>query len=141
MTQIGDLTIDVPVSYRRSGYSARMMGSMDDSDGFNQLRELFAKTDLGSAIHRIPGDRPLGEDLTDELRNTKHCIFTHGTTGKVQDGYYLLRPAHSFIEDETPIGHSYVWSIVLFFIGTYSFYQDGYRMKELAVATVNDWAI
>lgn len=140
MTQIGDLTIDTPVSYDRSGYFVSLYGSMDDEDGFNKLREMFAKTAAGSAIHQIPGDRPIGEDLTDELRNTKFCQFTEGTDGKVQNGYYLLRPSHDFVEDETPEGHSYVWSISLFFIGTKGYYQPGFIIKKLERAT-NDWGI
>lgn len=145
MTQIGSVTLDIPVAYRRSGYTVSMMGSQNDSEGFNELRELFAKAEFGTAIHAVPGERPFGEDLTDDLSLTQYVIFTHGTSGKPQDGYYLLRPGHSFVEDRTPEGHSYVWSINLFFLGTDSFYQNGFVVKGMTdVATEKDdngWGI
>ena len=140
MTVFGSLTIDVPVAYRRRGYNVQMQGSQNDSLGFNQLREMFAKAEFGTAIHAIPGERPFGEDLTDDLRLTQFCVFTHGTSGKVPDGYYLLRPGHSFVEDQTPEGHSYVWAIVLFFLGTLSYYSHAYRVKGIDELD-NDWGI
>ncbi len=142
MTVIGALTIDIPVAYRRRGYSVRMQGSHNDSGGFNQLREMFAKAEYGTAIHPVPGERPFGEDLTNDLRLTQFIIFSdpHGASEKPQDGYYLLRPGHSFVEDHTPEGHDYVWSIVLFFLGTISYYSHAYRAKGIDEVE-NDWGI
>ena len=140
MTLIGAITIDVPVLYGRGGYAVVMSGSFDDSLGFNELRELFAKAEYGSAIHAVPGARPFGEDLTDASLNTQYVSFTHGVSGKPQNGYYLLRPGHSFSDDESPEGHSYVWSIALFFLGTTAIYQDGYKLKSLESVT-NDWGL
>ena len=85
MTQIGSVTLDIPTAYRREGYAVSMVGSHNDSEGFNELRELFAKAEFGTAIHAVPGERPFGEDLTDDLRLTQFCVFTHCTAGKVQD--------------------------------------------------------
>lgn len=71
--------------------------------------------------------------------NTQYCIWTHGTSGKPQDGFYLLR-AFEFTEDESPEGHDYVFRATLFFMGTNSQYQDGARAKNMEDVT-NDWRI
>lgn len=140
MTLIGAVTIDIPVLYRRSGYAVVMAGSLEDSAGFNELRELFAKTEFGTAIHQVPGARPFGEDMTEDSLNTQYVSFSHGISGKAQDGYYLLRPGYSFADDESPEGHDYVFSLSLFFLGTSAYYQDGYKMKELDELD-SDWGI
>ena len=140
MTTIGSVTISVPASYGRSGYDVQLRGSMSSSTLFNQLRELFAKAEYGTAIHKIPGSRPYGEDLTDELANTQHVDFTDGTTGKAQDGYYLLQPSYIYSDDESPEGHSYVFTINLFFLGTLAYYSHAYRVKILDELE-SDWDI
>ena len=140
MTLLGAITIDIPVAFTRRGYNVSLRGSFNDSIGFNELREMFAKAEFGGAVHAVPGERPFSEDLTDASVNTQYATFTHGTDGKVQDGWYLLRPGHAFVEDHTPEGHSYVFMIRLFWIGTTAIYQDGYKLKSLASVT-NDWGI
>lgn len=140
MTKVGDVTIDTPVTYNRRGYNAILEGSFDDSLGFNELREMWAKADFGSAIHEVPGERPYGEDLTEDSQNTQYIIFTHGTSGKPQNGYYLLRASHNFVEDRSPEGHSYVFAVALFFLGTTAIYQDGYLLTEQEDVT-NNWGI
>jgi len=140
MTQIGSITIDTPVGYRRKGYDVQMRGSQADSDGLVRLREMFAKAEFGTVIHRVPGDRPYGEDLDDDLVNTQYCQFTHGFGDKPQDGYYLLRPGFSYVDDETPEGHHYVWGLNMFFLGTVSFYSHAYRGKNIDKEE-NDWGI
>ena len=140
MTTIVPVTIQGPSEYRRRGYNLNLIALLSGSVTFNELRELFAKSGSGSKIHDdIPGSRPLGEDLTSENLNTQYCIFTQGTTGKVQDGFYLIR-SYSFTDDETPEGHDYVFGMNLFFLGTSAYYQDGYRMKGLDEVT-NDWGL
>ena len=140
MTKIGTITIDVPATYARTGYEVTMTGCFDDKTRFNELREAFAKADTGTTIHAVPGARPYGEDMTLDEILTQLCVFTAGTDGKVQDGYYLLRPHFSFIEDETPEGHSYVFSIRLFFLGTDAYYQACYGCIDCE-ALDSDWDI
>jgi hypothetical protein len=140
MTQIGSITINIPASYKRTGYQVTLFGLFYTSGSFNQLREMFAKAEYGAAVHQIPGARPWGEDLTDDLANTQYCTFTHGTSGKVQDGYYLLMPGHSFVEDQSAEGHSYTFSVNLFFLGTIDYYSHAYRVKDID-EVVNDWGI
>ena len=149
MTTIGVVTIDVPAEFTRDGYSVNLKGSsgplVDCTDTtpqvrFNQLRELFAKARVGAAIHDIPGARPVGEDLTDDLHNTYYIDWTHGMTGKVQDGYYLLMPDFSFIDGGGVDGYWYVWSINLFFLGTRSIYCEGFRCKRID-EMVTEWDI
>ncbi len=140
MTTIGTVNIDLPFLYHRRGYEVVLNGYVDTSAEFNQMRELYAKTEWGTAVHRIPGERPYGEDLTADSVNTVLCQFTHGTAGKVQDGYYLLRPNFVFAEDATPEGHSYVYTIRLFFLGTTSFYQACYYVTDMETLD-SDWDI
>ena len=140
MTLIGAITIDVPVLYSRSGYNTSMAGSFNDSVGFNELREMYAKAIYGTAIHPIAGGRPFGEDLTETAQNTQYVQITEGLSGKSQNGYYLLRGGYTFAEDESPEGHSYVWKISLFFLGTSAYYQDAYALKSLA-AVSSEWGI
>jgi hypothetical protein len=140
MTTIGTITIDTPATYARAGYEVTVTGCFDDAPRFNQLREAFAKADYGTAVHAVPGGRPYGEDMTKDEVLTVYCTWTHGTEGKIQDGWYLLRPPHSFIEDETPEGHSYVFSIRLFFLGTDAYYQACYDCLDME-ALDSDWDI
>ncbi len=140
MTQIGTITVTVPMLYRRRGYDCNFTGYMEDEDLFNQMRELFAKTDTGTAIQPVPGERPYGEDLTLDSRNTQLCVFTSGTSGKPQDGYYLLRPSFMYVEDETPRGYTYVFDINLFYLGSDAFYSAAYSVVDLDVLD-SDWGI
>jgi hypothetical protein len=78
--------------------------------------------------------------LTDELANTQHVDFTDGTTGKAQDGYYLLQPSYIYSDDESPEGHNYVFTINLFFLGTLAYYSHAYRVKVLDELE-SDWDI
>ena len=139
MTQIGSLTLDTPVSYRYSDYQVQMRGSQVDADDFTQLREMFAKAKYGSTVHPVPG-RPLGEDLTDGLLNTKFIQFTHGTTGKPLDGYYLLLSGYGYSDDETPEGHSYVFTMNIFYLGSRSQYSEGFRCKNIE-ERASEWNI
>lgn len=140
MTTIGTVNIDIPYLYHRRGYDVTLSGYVDTEAEFTQMRELYAKAEYGTAIHQVPGERPYGEDLTVDAVNTVYCTWTHGTSGKVQDGWYLLRPSHSFVEDESPEGHSYVYTIRLVFLGTDSYYQACYECLDLE-ALESDWDI
>ena len=140
MTTIGTVTIDIPYLFNRRGYDVALAGYVDTSDEFNQMRELFAKAEYGTSVHAVPGERPYGEDLTADEVNTVYCTWTHGTSGKVQNGWYLLRPGYSFVEDDSPEGHSYVYRIRLFFLGMDSYYQAGYELVDLE-ALDSDWTI
>jgi len=139
MTSIGTVTITTPYAYNRRGYSITLSSCVDE-DQFNQMRELFAKAEYGTAVHQIPGERPYGEDLTADQVNTVYVTWTHGTTGKVQSGYHLLVPSFSFVETGTPEGLNYVYTIGLFFLGTLSYYQACYAVIDLDVLD-SDWGI
>lgn len=140
MTQIGTVIVDVPRTYRRNGYAVSMNIYVETEELFTQMRELFAKADYGTAIHSIPGERPYGEDLTAEGRNTQYVIFTSGTSGKVSNGWYLLRPSFAYVENDTPRGYTYVYDINLFFLGTDAYYQSCYSCVGLEVEE-SDWDI
>ena len=140
MTTIGTVTVDIVTVYTRRGYGLSLVVVDDGSARFNQLRELWAKSDVGTAVHMVPGERLYGEDLTADSIHTVYCDFTVGTPGKVQDGYYLLRPQFSFVEDETPEGHSYAASFNLFFLGTTAYYQAAYGLVDLE-ALDSDWGL
>ena len=136
MTTIGPITLDVPVRYTRRGYEIEVFGTVNTLAQLTQLKELFAKAEAGSAIHDdIPGERPIGEDLTEDHQNTQYCAWTHGE--KPQDGFYLLRGIQTF-EDDTPVGFAYSFSMSLFWMGTDSYYQDGARAKNMEHLE-NDW--
>ena len=139
------MTVDTPAIMRRDGYNVSLTVTSDTSAQFNQIRELWAKTDYGTAVHPVPGERPYGEDMTTEQRNTQYVDFTSGTTGKPQDGWYLLRPSHRFYEDESPEGHSYYAVVNLFFLGTDQYYQQGYVVGDMLDAeddaALNEWGI
>ena len=140
MTTIGPVTIQGPAEYRRRGYNVTVVGLISAADIFNSLRELFAKAEAGSKVHDdIPGSRPIGEDLTAGSVNTHYCDWTQGTTGKPQDGWYLLR-SFEFSDDETPEGHDYVFRAVLFFMGTDAYYQPAFRVNN-SEDVENDWDI
>ena len=139
MTTIGVVTVSIPYSYRRQGYGISLSSIVDETE-FNQMRELYAKAEYGTSVHAIPGDRPYGEDLTADQVNTVYITWTVGTTGKIQNGYYLLRPSHSFIETENPEGLNYVYHIRLFFLGTTSYYQACYAVIDLERLD-SDWSI
>ena len=140
MTQIGTVIVDTPMVYRRTGYAVRMEAYVGTEELFTQMRELFAKTEYGTAIHDVPGERPYGEDLTTDGRNTQYVTFTTGTSGKVYNGWYLLRPSFAYVEDDTPRGYHYVYDINLFFLGTDSYYQSAYNCIDLEVED-SDWEI
>ena len=130
--------MDVPVSYTRRDYDIEIFGSCDLLVHLNEIRELFAKCLAGSAIHDdIPGERPIGEDLTEDNQNTEFLEWTHGD--KPITGWYLLRGTQTF-EDDSPVGFAYNFTLSLFYIGSTSYYQAGYAMKGLELAT-NDWGI
>ncbi len=145
MTTVGPVPMTAPATYNRDGYNVNIACAQADADLFNQMRELFSKAIFGTSIKAIPGARPWGQDHTDELKNTQYVAFTHGTPGKPQDGYYLLRPDFSFVEDESPIGHSYVFTIPLFFLGTTAYYQPAILVKGMTDVEdeidENDWLI
>jgi hypothetical protein len=139
MTTIGTVTITTPYAYSRRGYAIALSSCVDEEE-FNQMRELFAKAEYGTAVHQIPGERPYGEDLTADEVNTVYVTWTHGTSGKVQNGYHLLRPSFSFTESGTPEGLNYVYNIRLFFLGTTSYYQACYAVIDLDTLD-SDWEI
>lgn len=138
MTQIGAVTIDVPVSYSRSGYRVSLFGGMYSEGLFTSLKELFELAEYGIAIHEIRGDRPFVEDMTADSLNIQYCTFTHGTGNKPQDGYYALLPSFIYVDDESPEGHHYTFTINLFFIGTTSTICDCLLVLDLEDVT-NDW--
>jgi len=139
MTTIGTITVNTPYRYSRNGYNV-ILNSIVDEARFTQMRELFAKAEYGTAVHQIPGERPYGEDLSADSVNTVYCTWTQGTSGKVPNGWYLLRSSFSYIEDESPEGNSYVYTIGLFFIGTDAYYQAAYGVIDLDVLD-SDWGI
>ena len=140
MTQIGAFIIDWPSSYRYGDYTVELVGAVDRDEDLHSLRELFAKARAGTAVHDIPGDRPRGEDMDNDLRNTQYIQFTHGD--RPVTGWYLLR-SYSFFQDETPTGadcETYIFRGGLFFIGTTGFYCAGFSMMDLDELD-NDWGI
>lgn len=139
MTTIGVINVTAPHRYDRSGYIVSFDALLTQTE-FEQMRELFAKAEYGTAVHQITGERPYGEDLTADAVNTVYCTFTHGTSGKVQDGWYLLRPSFTYVEGESAEGHAYVCAFQLFFLGTDAYYQSCYNIIELE-SEENDWEI
>lgn len=139
MTTLGTVTLSVPSEYTRNGYDVTITTLQSSSGLFTQLRELFAKTPYGTAIHGLPGRRPLGEDMTTDNVNTVYVTFTDGTTAKPQNGYYLLR-SFNYMDNESPEGHEYVIYMSLFFLGTDSYYQACYTLSKLDTET-SDWGI
>ncbi len=138
MTTIGPITLDVPVNYTRRDYDIEVFGTVATLNQLNEIKELFAKALAGSAIHSdIPGERPLGEDLTEDNQNTRYILWTHGD--KPLDGWYLLRGAQTF-QDDSPVGFAYNFTLSLFFLGSTAYYQAGFAMKDLEVAA-SDWGI
>lgn len=140
MTQIGVAVIDIPAEYRYSQYGVVMRGGVNRDEDLHSLRELFAKSRVGTAVHDIPGSRPHGEDMDEELRNTQYVQFSHGD--RPVTAWYLLR-GFSFFQDETPMGAdcaTYVFNAELFLLGTTAYYSAGFAMKDLDEAT-SDWGI
>jgi len=140
LTRIGVAVIDIPAEYRYRQYSVTMRGAVDRDEDLHSLRELFALCRSGTAIHSIPGRRPIGEDLDEELRNTQYVEFSHGD--RPITAWYLLR-GFGLFQDETPMGAdcaTYVFTVDLFFLGTTAYYSAGFAMKELDEAT-SDWLI
>lgn len=145
MTQIGVLTIDVPTEYRWGQYNVTLIGSVDRDEDLHSLRELFAKSRVGTAVHDIPGTRPFGEDMDDDQRNTQYVQFTHGD--RPVTGWYLLR-GFSMFQDESPRGadcDAYLFNVTLFFVGKTSFYVAGFAVKDMEdvedEVLENDWLI
>jgi len=141
VTQLGDITLDIPINYNYGQYSVSMSGFFNDVEDLHCLRELFALTRVGTAIHEIPGRRPVGEDLDEELRNTQWVQFTDGDLplDRPISGWYLLRGI-SFYQSTTPRGVIYNFSITLFFLGTDAMYQPGFIVKGQEDVE-NDWGI
>lgn len=139
MTTIGTITVNAPNRYERIGYEVMVTALVTETQ-FNQMRELFSKADYGTAIYQIPGARPYGDDLTADAVNTVYCTWTHGTSSKVPNGWYLLRPTFRYVEDESAEGHSYVYAINLFFLGTDSSYSHCYGITGSGDLD-NDWEI
>jgi len=145
MTQIGVLTIDVPTEYRWRQYDTILIGLVDRDEDLHALRELFAKSREGTAIHDSLDDRPWGEDMDNDQRNTQYVQFTHGD--RPISGWYLLR-SFAYFGDETPEGHDvhgYLSTITLFFLGTNAFYVAGFVVKDMEDVEDeiedNDWGI
>jgi len=140
MTQIGVAVVDIPAEYRYGQYSVVMRGAVDRDEDLHSMRELFALCRTGTAIHDIPGRRPIGEDMDEALRNTQYVQFTHGD--RPITAWYLLR-GFSMFQDETPMGAdcaTYAFAADLFFLGTTSYYVAGYACKDLDAAA-SDWGI
>lgn len=140
MTQIGVAVIDIPSEYFYSQYSVTMRGGVDRDEDLHSLRELFALTRTGTAVHSIPGRRPVGEDMDEELRNTQYVQFTHGD--RPITGWYLLR-SFDFFQNETPMGAdcaTYIFLAELFFLGTKAYYQACYGVVDCE-ALDSDWGI
>jgi len=137
LTVIDALTIDVPVSYTFQDYNVQLIGSMDTLTRLTELREKFSKAPYGTAVHQVPGRRPKGEDMTSDNRLTAFCQFTHGD--RPLDGWYLLR-TFNMVENETPLGVAYNWSINLFWLGSNSYYNACYLVTDVDVLA-SDWSI
>ena len=138
MTQIGVAVVDIPAEYRYSQYGVVMRGAVDRDEDLHSMRELFAKSRVGTAVHNVPGTRPFGEDMDEDQRNTQYVQFTHGD--RPITGWYLLR-SFSLFQDETPMGAdcaTYAFSVDLFFLGTVSYYVAGFACKDLDEAD-SDW--
>ena len=93
MTQIGVAIVDVPVDYRYTQYVVTMLGSVDRDEDLHAMRELFALARTGTAVHEMPGRRPIGEDMDEDLRNTADLFFL-GT-----NAYYVAGFAVKDMED------------------------------------------
>ena len=145
MTQIGVLTINIPTEYRWGQYAVTLAGAVDRDEDLHSMRELFAKSRVGTAVHDIPGTRPFGEDMDEDQRNTQYVQFTHGD--RPVTGWYLLR-GFSMFQNETPQGmdcKNYLFTVTLFFVGTTAFYIAGFVVKDMEDVEVevleNDWRI
>ena len=140
MTQIGVAVIDIPAEYRYSQYVVTMRGGVDRHEDLHALRELFAKSREGTAIHDSSEGRPLGEDMDVDLRNTQYVQFSHGD--RPITAWYLLR-GFSYFGDETPLGAdraTYLFAVELFLIGTTGFYVAGFGCIDLD-EEASDWGI
>ena len=137
MTQIDALIIDVPVSYTFQDYNIQLVGTMDSLLSLTELREKFAESPTGTAIHAVPGRRPKGEDMTPDNRLTAYCQFTHGD--RPLDGYYLLRGFNMY-ENETPLGVAYNWAVNIYYLGSLAYYTACYLCVDLEPLD-SDWAI
>ena len=131
MTQIGVLIIDIPAEYSFSQYAVTMRGAVDRDEDLHSIRELFALSRTGTAVHAIPGRRPVGEDMDADLRNTQYVQFTHGD--RPITAWYLLR-GFSLFQDETPMGadcETYAFTVDLFFLGTTAYYVAGFAVMGM----------
>jgi len=143
---IGVIPLQLIEYYTFNGHTVGIGGitsyDCDDPEILHSLRELFAKCRTGTTLHEVPGWRPYGEDLDEEQRNTQYIIFNQGD--KSITGWYLLRN-FTMMQTETPRGFAYNFDVVLFFLGTKSYYQPGFKVYgmddvEDEVAD-NDWGI
>jgi len=139
VTKIGSLTISSPSEYVREGSQVSLTVLQAGEALFQSLKELFLDAEYGTVVHEVPGSRPIGEDLTPDNSYTVYCLFTHGTSGKPDDGYHLLR-GYTYFDDESPEGHSYVMMLRLFYLGSTATLQDGYIVFDLEEEE-NDWDI
>jgi len=130
---IGPITLRRVMRASRNRKSITVYGDMAAQIGVDAFEELFALSPEGSAIHNIPGGRQIGEDLTDDLRNTWFCLFD---SSAIPDGFYLLR---TFTRAEDgPV--FFEFNIALFLIGTAALFQDGYDLEDIGELD-NDWDI
>jgi len=134
MTTIGGISINVPARWTVSGYDVTLLCTQADENLFNEIRELFSLCDTTS-VQWVPGRRPIPHDPTEDELNIVYIVFTHGE--KPENGWYLLRSFESF-EDESPLGHAWVFTASFLFIGSMAKYEPGYRMKSLE-KEANDW--
>ena len=145
MTQIGVAIVDVPVDYRYTQYVVTMLGSVDRDEDLHAMRELFALARTGTAVHEMPGRRPIGEDMDEDLRNTQYVQFTHGD--RPITAWYLLRAFRMF-QDETAVGsdvQQYAFTADMFFLGTNAYYTAGFAVKDMEDVEDeiddNDWGL
>jgi len=146
MTQIGVITIDVPVDYMFNDQSVTMNGIIetdcDCPEALHSLRELFTRSYYGTTIHSSIGRKPVGEDMDADRRNTQYVQFTHGD--RPSTGWYLLE-AFNMFQDVTPLGFAYNFAVTVFFKGTKSYYQPGYAVDDMGDVEeeleANDWGI
>ena len=135
MTTIGTVTLQAPSVYQYDDYTVKLIAKVSSWDIFSQLREMFAKCRVGTAVQEIPGDRPIGVDQTEDSVLTVYCDFTHGN--KARDGYYLLR-GFNYSEDPSPTGLGMIVEMDLFFIGSTTYYQEAFAAYDLEHLD-NDW--
>lgn len=114
--------------------SLTLEGYFETREELLQLQEMFRKAEGGTTIHTLIGGIQVGYDCTEDSVLTQYCEFD---ADKLQDGYYLLRSLDINFEQ---YANYYPFKIVLFFLGTKAFWQDGYSIYGLEELT-NDWGI